>query len=77
MIFSYSMPKECAHAGIAYSRQQSISIGGMLRRLVLIHDQLSYIERAETPESRRLLWWCLKVALMGLKHFPLTSSLDT
>jgi len=30
-----------AHAGIAYSRQGSISIGLMLRRLVLIHDLLS------------------------------------
>jgi hypothetical protein len=29
------------HAGIAYCQQQSISIGEMLRRLVLIHDLLS------------------------------------
>lgn len=30
-----------AHAGIAYCQQQSMSIGEMLRRLVLIHDLLS------------------------------------
>ena len=30
-----------AHAGIAYCQQQSMSIGEMLRRLILIHDLLS------------------------------------
>ena len=30
-----------AHAGIAYCQQQSMSIGEMLRRVVLIHDLLS------------------------------------
>jgi predicted nuclease of predicted toxin-antitoxin system len=29
------------HAGIAYCQQQSMSIGEMLRRLILIHDLLS------------------------------------
>jgi hypothetical protein len=28
------------HAGIAYSRQHSMSIGEMLRRLILLHDLL-------------------------------------
>lgn len=38
-----------AHAGIAYCRQQSMPIGEMLRRVLLIHDLL-------TPEeiSRRV-----------------------
>jgi hypothetical protein len=30
-----------AHAGIAYCPQQSMSIGEMLRRVILIHDLLS------------------------------------
>jgi predicted nuclease of predicted toxin-antitoxin system len=29
------------HTGIAYCQQQSISVGEMLRRLVMIHDLLS------------------------------------
>ena len=29
------------HAGIAYCQQQSMSVGEMLRRVVLIHDLLS------------------------------------
>jgi predicted nuclease of predicted toxin-antitoxin system len=30
-----------AHTGIAYCQQQSISVGEMLRRIILIHDLLS------------------------------------
>ena len=30
-----------AHAGIAYCQQQTLSLGEMLRRVVLIHDLLS------------------------------------
>jgi predicted nuclease of predicted toxin-antitoxin system len=30
-----------AHAGIAYCQQQSMSVGEMLRRVILIHDLLS------------------------------------
>jgi predicted nuclease of predicted toxin-antitoxin system len=39
-----------AHAGIAYCRQQSASVGEMLRRLVLIHDLLSPEEMAGRVE---------------------------
>lgn len=35
-----------AHAGIAYCQQPSMSIGEMLRRVVLIHDLLSPEEMA-------------------------------
>ena len=38
------------HAGIVYCRQQSVSIGEMLRRLVLIHDLLSPEEMAGRVE---------------------------
>lgn len=38
------------HAGIAYCRQQSMSIGEMLRRLILIHDLLSPQEIAGKVE---------------------------
>jgi hypothetical protein len=38
------------HAGIAYCGQQSMSIGEMLRRLVLIHDLLSPEEMAGRVE---------------------------
>ena len=38
------------HAGIAYSRQQTISIGQMLRRLILIHDLLSAAEMESRVE---------------------------
>lgn len=30
-----------AHTGIAYCRQQSMTIGELLRRVVLLHDLLS------------------------------------
>jgi len=39
-----------AHAGIAYCRQQSMALGEMLRRLVLIHDLLSPEEMAGRVE---------------------------
>jgi hypothetical protein len=39
-----------AHAGIAYGQQQSMSIGEMLRRVVLIHDLLSPEEMAGRVE---------------------------
>jgi predicted nuclease of predicted toxin-antitoxin system len=39
-----------AHAGIAYCQQQSVSIGEMLRRVVLIHDLLSPEEMAGRVE---------------------------
>jgi predicted nuclease of predicted toxin-antitoxin system len=38
------------HAGIAYCRQQSISVGEMLRRVVLIHDFLTPEEMAGRVE---------------------------
>lgn len=39
-----------AHAGIAYCQQQSMSVGEMLRRVVLIHDLLSPEEMAGRVE---------------------------
>jgi hypothetical protein len=39
-----------AHAGIVYCPQQSMSVGEMLRRLVLIHDLLSPDELAGKVE---------------------------
>ncbi|MBI1897715.1 MAG: DUF5615 family PIN-like protein [Acidobacteria bacterium] len=39
-----------AHAGIAYCQQQSMSMGEMLRRVVLIHDLLSPEEMAGRVE---------------------------
>ena len=39
-----------AHAGIAYCQQQSLSLGQMLRRLILIHDLLSPEEMAGRVE---------------------------
>ena len=33
--------KNTAHAGIVYSRQQTISVGEMLQRLILIYDLLA------------------------------------
>jgi predicted nuclease of predicted toxin-antitoxin system len=39
-----------AHAGIAYCRQQSNSIGEMLRRIILIYDLLSREEVAGRVE---------------------------
>jgi hypothetical protein len=39
-----------AHAGIAYCQQQSMSVGEMLRRLILIHDLLSPEEMAGRVE---------------------------
>ena len=38
------------HAGIVYCRQQSVSIGEMLRRPILIHDLLSPEEMAGRVE---------------------------
>jgi hypothetical protein len=38
------------HAGIAYCRQQSKSIGEMLRRLILMHDLLAPEEMAGRVE---------------------------
>lgn len=38
------------HAGIAYCQQQSMSVGEMLRRVVLIHDLLSPEEMASRVE---------------------------
>ena len=38
------------HAGIAYCRQQSMPIGEMLRRVILIHDLFSPEEMAGTVE---------------------------
>jgi hypothetical protein len=38
------------HAGIVYCRQQSTTIGEMLRRLILIHDLLSPEEMAGRVE---------------------------
>jgi len=38
------------HAGIAYCQQQSMSLGEMLRRLVLIHDLLAPEEMAGRVE---------------------------
>jgi hypothetical protein len=38
------------HAGIAYCQQQSMSIGDMLRRLILIYDLLSPAEIAGRVE---------------------------
>ncbi len=39
-----------SHAGIAYCHQQSMSIGEMLRRLILIHDLLAPEEMAGRVE---------------------------
>jgi Domain of unknown function (DUF5615) len=39
-----------SHAGIAYCWQQSMSIGEMLRRVILIHDLLSPEEMAGRVE---------------------------
>jgi predicted nuclease of predicted toxin-antitoxin system len=39
-----------SHAGIAYCQQQSMSVGEMLRRLILIHDLLSPGEMAGRVE---------------------------
>jgi predicted nuclease of predicted toxin-antitoxin system len=38
--------KGVAHAGIGYCQQQSMSVGEILRRLILIHDLLSPEEMA-------------------------------
>jgi len=38
------------HAGIVYCQQQSISVGEMLRRIILIHDLLSPEEMAGRVE---------------------------
>ncbi len=38
------------HAGIAYCQQNSLSIGEMLRRVILIHDLLSPEEMAGRVE---------------------------
>lgn len=38
------------HAGIAYCQQQSMPIGEMLRRVILIHDLLSAEEMAGRVE---------------------------
>ena len=39
-----------AHAGIAYCQQQSMSVGEMLRRVILIYDLLSAEEMAGRVE---------------------------
>jgi predicted nuclease of predicted toxin-antitoxin system len=39
-----------SHAGIAYCRQQSISVGEILRRLILMHDLLAPNEMANRVE---------------------------
>jgi predicted nuclease of predicted toxin-antitoxin system len=39
-----------AHAGIAYCQQQSMSVGEMLRRVILIHDLLLPEEMAGRVE---------------------------
>jgi predicted nuclease of predicted toxin-antitoxin system len=39
-----------SHAGIAYCRQRSMSLGELLRRVVLIHDLLSPEEMAGRVE---------------------------
>ena len=38
------------HAGIAYCQQQSMSVGEMLRRVILIHDLLASEEMAGRVE---------------------------
>jgi len=38
------------HAGIAYCQQQSMPVGEMLRRVILIHDLLASEEMAGTVE---------------------------
>lgn len=44
-----------AHAGIAYCPPQSMSLGEMLRRVILIHDLLSPEEMASRVEFLRRL----------------------